>query len=122
MSQYAQLDAVYASLPTIACQHKCVKACGVTPMSVLEHDRLSAASLQTPGFDAHRSCRYLKPTGCNVYKLRPLICRLYGLVPSLKCEFGCVPDRWLTDEEGHAFIALVNELGGGAVMPAQVPA
>lgn len=111
----ADLDALYASLPTIACQGKCQGACGPTPMSAREFSRLNGATLTPPGFHAQtRTCRYLKHDRCSVYPLRPLICRLYGIVESLRCPEGCEPSRMLTHDEGQALITQMRALSHGA--------
>jgi len=38
-----------------------------------------------------------------------MICRLWGLTKSMACPFGCVPERWLTEDEAHALLAKAEE-------------
>ena len=57
---------------------------------------------------------------CLVYEQRPMICRVYGVSRGLPCAHGCVPDRWLTDEEGREFVARAMAIGGGMVLPDRV--
>jgi Fe-S-cluster containining protein len=49
------------------------------------------------------NCQFFMPAvgTCSVYGLRPIICRLFALVDNLKlrCPFGCVPTRWISNEE-----------------------
>jgi hypothetical protein len=47
---------------------------------------------------------------CSIYEDRPTICRLWGVVESMPCPWGCRPDRYLTDEQGHALLAQMNNL------------
>lgn len=112
MTPDAALDALYATLPTVACQGRCQSACSLIPMSDREAARLTAATLAPPGYHvATKTCRYLTPAGrCNVYAVRPLICRLYGVVETMPCPHGCQPDRWLTHDEGHAYIRQARAL------------
>jgi Fe-S-cluster containining protein len=48
---------------------------------------------------------------CRAYHVRPAICRLWGVVRSLACPHGCVPERWLSDDEGYRFIRRAMALG-----------
>ncbi|TMD08275.1 MAG: hypothetical protein E6J01_03825 [Chloroflexi bacterium] len=55
-------------------------------------------------------CPLLTPSGtCSVYDIRPMICRVWGLTKSMACPFGCVPERWLTEDEAHALLAKAEE-------------
>ena len=57
-------------------------------------------------------CPMLSPDRrCNVYDIRPLICRLWGLVRTMRCPWGCVPERWLSHEDGHRLLARVEAIG-----------
>lgn len=60
-------------------------------------------------------CQFLMPFlgTCRVYALRPMICRLWGLIdhPYMRCNtFGCVPERWLTPEEGRWYFQEVLKI------------
>ena len=37
-------------------------------------------------------------------------CRLWGIVETMKCEWGCVPERYLTHEEGFEFLERAREI------------
>jgi hypothetical protein len=47
---------------------------------------------------------------CTVYEARPAICRLYGVAEGLECDFGCIPERYLTPDEVHVFFKALGEL------------
>lgn len=98
------LEALYATLPRVDCQRQCQEACGPIMMSRLEWLRV----LRSPGRrrtlrDAC-TCPMLLRGACAVYAVRPLICRLYGLVARMRCPFGCVPERWVSDEEARTLL------------------
>lgn len=112
------LEALYAALPTIACKGLCHESCGPILMSEAESARLQAAG-HLPGANiATLTCAQLGPMEadggrrCQAYALRPMICRLWGLVRSMACHHGCVPSRWLTDEECTLFLRMSLVLGG----------
>jgi uncharacterized protein len=125
---FAKLDAIYAELPTIACKGECAIACGAIPLSDLEARRLQLATHQKPrtrpGLDAlsdfatapmRERCIYLTDRDrCSVYTIRPLICRAWGLLRMLSCMHGCVPDRWLKDQEFLRLAQRIEALGRGA--------
>lgn len=124
---FAQLDAIYAELPTIACQGACAIACGPIPLTDLEARRLQLATHVKPrtvikllvdgGVERPRErCIYLEDDRCRVYAVRPLICRAWGLVRMLSCMRGCLPDRWLKDTEFVRLAQAVERLGGGRVI------
>lgn len=106
----AQLQALEASLPTLACQGHCTECCGPLGMSQLEFVRvrratpLRLAESQTP------TCPLLKRGRCTVYAVRPLICRLWGIVETMPCPWGCRPARFLTMEEGDVLMREVAQL------------
>jgi Putative zinc- or iron-chelating domain len=115
---FAQLDALYAALPTVACRGLCAIACGAIPLTDLEARRLQLAThvkpRTVPGSvtedgrtRAAERCIYLREDRCSVYAARPLICRVWH---------GCVPDRWLSDLEFVRIAQAVERLGGGRVI------
>lgn len=57
--------------------------------------------------DADMVCLKLVEGLCSVYEDRPMLCRLWGLVEGMKCQWGCVPERYLTDREGREFLRAV---------------
>lgn len=120
-SDFAKLDAVYATLPTVACRGLCSLACGPILMSQLEGERLRRTDRdrRSPSTRADLSCIYLTPTKrCGVYAVRPLICRVWGLVKRMSCMHGCEPTRWLTDHEFVAIAKTIERIGGPIVQSA----
>lgn len=126
---FAQLDAIYAELPTIECRGLCAIACGTMFLTDLEVRRLQAATHVKPRTvlkmladgAPHTArerdrCIYLKNDRCSVYAIRPLICRAWGLVRLLSCMHGCLPARWLKDLEFARLAQKVERLGGGRVL------
>jgi Fe-S-cluster containining protein len=117
----AKLDALYATLPTIACRGLCAVACSSVPMSTLEAKRLRKADAQRrlPMIREDLSCIYLtKSQRCAVYAARPLICRVWGTVKRMSCMHGCVPDRWLSDHEFVEVGKAIERVGGSLVVSA----
>ena len=110
------LEALYASLPSIDCKMLCHPACGPIVMSAREYERLAHrhGARET---DVDLVCPYLERESglCGAYELRPLICRLWGVVETMRCEWGCVPDRYLTQAEADALLAKAQALSSGEV-------
>jgi Fe-S-cluster containining protein len=105
------LEKLYASLPSIECQGLCHEACGPVSGSALEIRRLEAASGRKAGFDDDLNCNMLTPTKrCAGYEARPMVCRMFGLVKQMQCPHGCVPERWLSREEGFRLMAKAEGL------------
>lgn len=108
------MDALYATLPGLACKRLCQECCGPVFMEKLEWERigerLGRYPRPTPEQAAKLECPMLADGGCTVYDLRPAVCRLWGLVESMRCPHGCVPERVLTDAEGHEFLGRVAEI------------
>lgn len=111
----AALEAIYASLPRVDCRRLCHGACGPIVMSALEWTRIAEAAGERACAD-DLVCPYLvRPEGlCGVYEVRPLICRLWGAMDALRCEWGCIPERALTDIEVATLIERVQALSGDA--------
>jgi len=111
-----RLEAIYAALPSLDCRMLCHPACGPIVMSEREHERLTRAH-GAREVEADLVCPYLERESglCGAYEVRPLICRLWGLVETMRCEWGCVPERYLTQAEAEALLAEVQALSGGAV-------
>lgn len=108
-----RLDALYAELPTIACQGLCSDSCGPIEMSVRERRRIEEKHGPVScGFGA--SCTMLDgQRRCRAYAERPLICRLWGLMESMPCHYGCKPEPgYLTDAESFLFLTKADEIGG----------
>ena len=104
-----ELDRAYASLPRLNCQRKCQAACGPIVFSGEERERIERR-MGTAWRALSLQCPMLTPSGaCAIYDIRPMICRLWGLTKSMACPFGCVPERWLTEDEAHALLAKAEE-------------
>lgn len=107
---------LYADLPDLACKGLCTESCGPVPLSKAERDALVERHGPLRDLQPTSACGYLNIEGrCDVYEDRPLICRLFGIVdhPEMRCPFGCVPERFLTNEEGHELLRAVQQAGGG---------
>lgn len=109
-----KLDAMYADMPNVDCKGYCAEACGPISMTKDEWRRLREYSGIEPTVresDGH--CVYLTKDGrCSVHSVRPTICRIFGLSKGLPCPWGCVPDRWLTREEGFRFLERSRKITG----------
>jgi hypothetical protein len=112
------LDHLYATLPPLTCQRRCQESCGVIVMTRLEWVRLQRRLGYKPKGKPSCVCPMLKQGACAVQGIKPSICRLWGLVdaPMMRCPFGCTPAWWLSEEDGHAFLARIEELSS-AVFP-----
>ncbi len=136
----AQLDAIYAQLPEIACRGLCYEECSAIAMTPAEHQRIRRASgIRIPDTvmdgpnapdddEVIRRLRVLAPdrivgedyrcpaltveNRCAVYATRPLICRGYGTTRLTHCHFGCRPSRWLSEDEWLDLYRRVLEIGG----------
>ena len=127
-----QLEALYATIPTVDCKRKCQNYCGPILLSKIEAQRLEEKrgwlpmeslfeatkriDLPSPKIvqemfigirpDRDMRCVFLsRAVGiCTVYSIRPLVCRLWGVVNTslMRCPHGCKPTRWVTDEESKA--------------------
>ena len=105
------LDALYASLPELQCKGLCQDSCGPIGVSEGEGARVERIGGRRLRFDSRLRCTFLDPNSgrCEVYEARPMICRLYGMIRgAMECPHGCVPERWLTREEGYALLRQVS--------------
>lgn len=116
LSLSESLESVYAELPEVKCKGKCSEACGPVLMSSAEEQVFRSAGKAVPRptamlLSGDASCPHLTPLNrCSVYEIRPLICRLYGVVKAIRCEFGCVPERWLSDVKAHELLKRAEKL------------
>jgi len=127
MTAFEKLEALYATLPTVECKRKCQAYCGGILISKIEAARLEEKRgflekvtafeadkrpyLPTPAIiesefiglrpSLTMECVFLMGNHCLAYKIRPLVCRIWGCVDNefMRCEFGCIPSRWLTNRE-----------------------
>lgn len=108
------LDALYAELPLLECKGLCHDSCGPVPMSRVEMGRAMKLHRRPALIDpSTMACPLLVDNRCSVYAVRPMICRLWGLVDfdGMRCHHGCVPERYLTYDEGQEFIRRAMEVG-----------
>ena len=119
MKPMGPIDTIYAKLPTLHCQRKCQQSCSPILMTRLEWMRIKKRLGYAPKASLEEMCPMLNQTtgSCMVYGIRPLICRIYGLVEKMRCPWGCVPDRWLSDQEAAELMAeMAGLLGQGKAL------
>lgn len=116
----AAFDTLYAQLPQVQCKRLCHESCGVICMTKLEWLRIVRKLGYKPRGKPSLVCPMLKHGACSVHAVRPTICRLWGAVREarglMQCPHGCMPDRWLSEEEGYAWLEKAEELSQ-AVFP-----
>lgn len=115
-------EEIYAQIPRLTCQRKCQIGCGPIGMSTGEWRTLiqnigyepTGPSIIHGGhvFMTCLTCPLLNPHNgeCMAYDVRPLICRLWGTVKKMRCPFGCLPERWLSDQEAGSLITAMDYL------------
>jgi Fe-S-cluster containining protein len=123
----AQLDALYAELPSIECRGKCWDSCGPILMTRPEQARIAAAGVDvSPSTwrDGPMICPALTMLRrCAVYEARPMICRLWGLAESMPCNFGCRPEGGLlSDRVAYEYLARAHEIAGELADAARIRA
>ena len=104
------IDEIYAELPAIDCKQQCAESCGPIDMSRIEWERIGKKLKGYP-MATSLTCPMLKQGLCSVYAIRPMICRLWAVVETMRCPWGCVPERFLSHEEGLIFLARISEIG-----------
>lgn len=118
----ATFQEILDTLPTLKCKRKCQLSCGPVHPSPLEmsiiRDFLKGKELKRfknfadkdvqlhlemrhkDFYDGCVKCPYLGKQGlCEIYDVRPLICRVWGMWKKMRCQWGCRPSRWLSDDE-----------------------
>lgn len=108
---YIELEAIYKRIPEVQCRRKCQQACGPILMSAVEWQRIREQHYVGP-LEDDLTCPLLANGDCAVYSIRPAICRIWGATKRLRCPHGCVPTRWLTDEESLHIIKRLIKLSG----------
>lgn len=112
------LTDLYATLPALDCKGLCARSCGPIMAEIPEANACGAdyaivafggREVAAFSFDRKKRCNLLRYGRCTAYDARPAICRLWGLVEGMRCMYGCVPERYLTDAEGHDFLRAVRE-------------
>jgi len=121
MTPDERLEAIYDQIPGIDCQGFCRTTCTQIAMSKREHERIAEAGVEIAiheipvRFVEPDPCAALTIFGqCRVYGLRPTVCRLWGVTEGMECPYGCVPERYLTRDEGLELIAKADLAGGEA--------
>jgi Fe-S-cluster containining protein len=104
-----EIEALYASIPSVDCKGLCFDSCGPIVPALAEEDLLREKGIRPPHPRFDLQCSKL--TGdrrCSIHPDRPAICRLYGVIKGyedvMACQFGCVPERWLTQQESDAIL------------------
>lgn len=112
----SELERIYQSLPKIECKQLCQEACSFIVVTRAEKHFLTKMLNSDPTHKMDKfhhalftqddvakkkaPCKMLDSCGnCTIYNIRPLICRLFGIVKQMKCPFGCIPEKWLSDNE-----------------------
>ena len=94
-----KIAALYRRLPKLECKGLCAESCGVVPLYPAEARRIAIATGKKVDHDETLTCKLLENGRCTIYEHRPLLCRLFGMVKKMRCPHGCVPERWLSDQE-----------------------
>jgi Fe-S-cluster containining protein len=124
LTQYDELEAIYARIPRIECKGLCHTSCGHIGLSEIEALRMRQydgkdAPTMAPivkelltGTDSGMCPKLTPDKRCSVYPVRPAICRLYGAVNNqrLVCPYGCLPERWLSDLEARVIMDAIKHL------------
>ena len=126
------LEALYRLVPDIpGCKGLCHNSCTSIEMSQRERERLREAGMEFTPHDvavrklpetgvAHR-CEALDASNrCTVYDKRPMVCRLFGTTQVhvgegfgfLNCEYGCAPERPLTEQQALELLDGSMKIGG----------
>lgn len=111
------LDALYATVPDVACKGLCAEACGpigMTPVErariVREHGVFIGHAETKPGT---LECPALQGNRCTVYSTRPMICRIFGAVEGMPCPHGCEPAGGRrSDAFGAQMLRAADAFGG----------
>ena len=106
----AELDQLYAQVPSVACDGRCAPLCCRRPVeqSGREYQRAPI------GTEGDGPCPHLAGDRCGVYEARPMLCRLWGTTETMPCPYGCTTDRPpLTPEQEFALFVYSLAVGGG---------
>ena len=107
----AALEAIYASLPKLACKGLCDHSCGPIGLTEIEAKRIEKKVHRLPTVvPGELRCSLLENGRCTAYAVRPLICRLYGVAEHMMCPHGCLPSRTLTREQANELLARVARI------------
>lgn len=123
-NKYAKLEELYKKIPKIECKGLCHETCAFIAASNIEQKRVKERLHQNIFISIEsvyknpkkftlkdmKYCKALKDKRCSIYNIRPLICRLYGVAEGLECQFGCKPERIMSDEEAALLINQIDAL------------
>jgi Fe-S-cluster containining protein len=101
---------LYAELPALNCKRLCAESCGPVAMGRVEWQSVCRALGEERRGGLDLVCPILEDGLCAAHEVRPMLCRLWGLVETMKCPWGCVPERYLTAEEGYEFLGRASEI------------
>ncbi|MFG1754937.1 YkgJ family cysteine cluster protein [Streptosporangium sandarakinum] len=124
----AQLAALYARIPQVACQGLCgpVDCTDDIGMGPRERQRLRQAGVvmpprrpATPASAAPGPCPALEEGRCSAYAVRPAICRIYSATEGLACPHGCpiIDGRPLSSAEAFALVDAAAAAGTSRTAP-----
>ncbi len=122
--KYTKLLSIYDKIPSIECKGLCHESCTIAPAAKIEIRRAKEAYAGVKLFSQSDVmnkmgnvlkseipvCKMLKGGRCTIYRVRPAICRMYGVAKGLECEFGCVPNRYLSRDEVNAIFEEIGAL------------
>jgi hypothetical protein len=104
LAMYREIDAVYATLPTVECKGLCHEYCAEILMSSAEEYRLN--------HESGRPYEFVRKFRQLAYGLRPAVCRAFGVGEGLPCPFGCQPTQTITNAEAGLMFSNLNAIGG----------
>lgn len=109
------LDALYAELPEVGCKGLCESHCvrdtvEFSPVETMRVERETGVRVK-PLKQGVEPCAALHRGRCTVHSIRPMICRLFGAADGMRCEHGCLPTRWLTDQDMMRYLCAAMQIG-----------
>ncbi|MEU1880329.1 YkgJ family cysteine cluster protein [Streptosporangium sp. NPDC020072] len=118
----AELEALYAKVPPIACKGLCSDSCTVIDLGPVEQRRMRQRGFRIPRLqdalderaDRGYTCPALTSDGqCGAYDVRPMICRVYYADNDRPCPHGCRPlaGKYLTYAESRQLLDAALKLG-----------
>lgn len=121
-----KLEQLYSQIPAICCKGLCYTSCSIIPASKIEMKIVKEKHQINPFYtmldaivkvnnieymkEKFPVCQALVNGRCTIYSDRPAICRLYGVVENMQCEFGCIPEKMLTAQQGYDLIEKIENL------------
>lgn len=115
----AELEALYAALPALACKGLCASSCARhVDASHVERERIAAVGVDLDAPTADGACpalsRAIVASGrCTVHEVRPMVCRLWGAAASMPCPHGCSPEGGVLDDATAMTMLAASLQAGG---------